>query len=193
MRLGAAEGEEGEALSIETILRLRTINQYCPSKIATEVDRRAAFIIDEEHLSLPGVKVDVERPQYTYGDLLGHPRLCAPSSTSSTCTSRTSHFGYSMDDQVGLAGIEQSMEDRLRGTKGQKHYPGGRAGARGAVVAEKPPVEGHSLMLTRRGTAAKGDRGPAQGDGGAKSEVGVVIAMRCARRRGAVHSLASRL
>jgi penicillin-binding protein 2 len=175
------EGEEGEALSIETILRLRTINQYQPVKIATEVDRRAAFIIDEEHLSLPGVKVDVEPlREYTYGDLLGHilGYVRAIPEHLVDLYLEDESLGYSMDDQVGLAGIEQSMEDLLRGTKGQKHIQVDALEREVLVVAEKPPVEGHSLMLTIDvELQQKVTEALLKGMAEAKSEVGVVIAM----------------
>lgn len=175
------EPAEWDALSIETILRLRTINPYQPVRIATEVDRQAAFIIEEEHLSLPGVKVDVEPlREYAYGSLLGHLLgyvRAIPEHLIDVYLEDKS-LGYAMDDQVGLAGIEQSMEDLLRGVKGQKHIQVDALEREVLVVAEEPATEGYSLMLTLDvDLQEKVTEALRKGMEGAKSEVGVVIIM----------------
>jgi len=167
--------------SIETILRERTINPYTAVRIATKVNRESALIIEEEHLDLPGVVVDVEPlREYFFGPLLAHVlgfvgRI--PAEVEEHYLSDPT-FVYERDDLVGLAGIEASLEEVLRGHKGQKHIQVDAFEREIAVVAHDPPVQGNSVMLTidvplqqavedalRRGMETAG------------SEVGVAIVM----------------
>ncbi len=143
--------DENQELSIESLLRLRTINAYQPVRIASKVDRTAAFTIDENHLTLPGVTVDVEPlRQYTYGPLLAHilgyvGRI--PEEAADQYLEDES-LGYQPDDRVGLAGVEYSLEDLLRGVKGQKHIQVDAYEREILVVAEEPATQGDSIMLT---------------------------------------------
>lgn len=175
------EAAEGDALSIETLLRLRTISPYQPVRIASKVDRQAAFIIDENHLSLPGVTVDVEPVrQYAYGPLLAHVlgyvgRI--PSEAADQYLEDES-LGYAPDDRVGLAGVEYSLEDLLRGTKGQKHIQVDAFEREILVVAEEPAGQGYSAMLTIDvDLQRKVEEALRKGMEAANSKVGVVIAM----------------
>jgi penicillin-binding protein 2 len=153
----AGQASEGVPLrgrrgpSIETILKERTVNPYAPVRIATNVDRQAAFIIAEEQLKLPGVSVEAEPlRQYTEGPLMGHilgyvgriPR------------ERLQHYlgedksPYQPDDLVGLSGIEYSQERLLRGTRGQKHIEVDAFEREVRVIAADAPTQGHALRLT---------------------------------------------
>jgi penicillin-binding protein 2 len=70
----APEREGGRLeMSIEAILAERTISPYAPVRIASDVDRQAAFIIEEEQLDLPGVLIQVEPLRhYADGPLTAH-------------------------------------------------------------------------------------------------------------------------
>lgn len=167
--------------SIETLLRERTVNVNTPVRIATNVERSPAFVLEEEHLNLPGVRVDVEPlREYFYGELLGHivgylGRIPAELEKEYL---EDPTFTYERSDLVGLSGLEASQEALLRGQKGQKHVQVDAFEREMRVVAQEEPTPGSSIMLTidvnlqqvledalRKGMAAAG------------SEVGVAIVM----------------
>jgi len=175
------EASEDQELSIETILRLRTISPYQPVRIASKVDRLAAFTIEENHLELPGVTVGVEAlRQYPYGSLLAHVlgyvgRIPEESADQYL---EDEALGYEPDDRVGLAGVEFSLEDLLRGVKGQKHIQVDAFEREILVVAEEPPVPGDSVMLTIDTELQKVvEEALRKGMTAAGSKVGVAIAI----------------
>ncbi len=104
----------------EIVAAGRESDPYSPVTIKTNVPREIALVIEESLLSLPGVRVEV-RPirQYLAGPLLSHilgymgpiPREWADA---------YQERGYAPNDRVGLAGIEYTLEDILRGRKGQR-------------------------------------------------------------------------
>ncbi len=148
---GATANEETEVIhqmSIEEILETRTISPYAPVRIASDIDRQAAFIIEEEHVELPGVIVSTDPlRQYIYGPLTAHILGYVghiPSDRLETYMDE----GYEPDDLVGLTGLELSQEDYLRGTDGQKHVECDAYGREVNVLASTSPVQGDNIILT---------------------------------------------
>lgn len=140
-----------EAPTIEGILKERTTGPYAPVRIASNVDRQAAFIIQEEHLELPGVVVEA-KPLRRYADgpltshLLGYVGYIPSEALQEYVADEEGD--YQTDDLVGLIGIELTQEQVLRGKKGQKHVVVDAFEREVAVIASRPPVQGHNLMLT---------------------------------------------
>lgn len=167
--------------SIEQLLQERAIGPYTPVNIANNVDRQVAFLIEEEHLKLPGVIVEAKPlRQYIDGPLTAHilgyvgriPREQLQDYMEDA------KKGYAPDDLVGLTGVELMMEDWLRGTKGQKHIEVDAFEREVAVIASYPPVQGHNVTLTidlelQRAVEEALREGMRQ----AGSSVGVAIAM----------------
>jgi len=142
-------GQEGP--TIEDILRERTINPYAPVRIATNVDRQAAFIIEEEHLTLPGVLVEAEAlRQYIDGPLTAHLLGYVGRIPSENLKSYLDDKDllYEPDDLVGLTGVEFTQEKLLRGVKGQKHIEVDAFERQVDVIASSAPSPGHNLLLT---------------------------------------------
>jgi len=123
---------------------------FLPVRIATNVEREIAFIIEEEHLDLPGVHVQIEPiRQYVSGDLISHivgyvGRI--PGESAEEYIDR----GYDPNsDRVGLTGVELTFEDELRGHKGRKHIEVDWTGRETRTVGDLEPAEpGHNLVLT---------------------------------------------
>ena len=163
---------------IEQILEERMISPYAPVRIASKVDRQAAFIIDEESLKLPGVIMEVEPlRQYIDGPLtthiLGYVGLIPGERLESYVVE-----GYQPDDLVGLTGIELTQESALRGQKGQKHIEVDAFERQEAVIASGPAVQGSNIILNidldlQRAT----EEALREGMRRAESAVGVAIAM----------------
>ena len=149
-------GDEPRKKSIEEIIAERTtglypVNPHEPLRIATNVDRDVAFILDEEQLHLPGVVVGWCRArEYLDGPLMAHilgymGRI--PEERVDAYLEDTSYL-YEPDDVVGLAGLEATQEALLRGQKGQKHVEVDAFEREVAVISQQPPRQGLNLKLT---------------------------------------------
>nr|MBC7244363.1 penicillin-binding protein 2 [Chloroflexota bacterium] len=147
----ASLGGAGTLLGIEEILERDTISPYLPVAIKKGVDKQVAFLIEEEHLYLPGVIVEVvPRREYPTGSLTSH--LVGylgyiPAEHAQYYLDQTEE-GYAINDQVGLMGVEATYEKALHGRKGQKHIEVDAFGREVNVLAIDPPQPGHSIILT---------------------------------------------
>ena len=146
----AARGSNDPPLGIEEMVERGKDSPFRPIPIARGIDRNTAFIIEEEHLDLPGVRLQIDPiRQYPTGALtsniigyMGH----IPPELIDEYTAR----GYDpSSDKVGLTGVELTLEGELRGRKGSKYIEVDAAGREIKTVGEpQPPQPGHSLVLT---------------------------------------------
>jgi penicillin-binding protein 2 len=115
------------------------------------VDRQTAFVVEEEHLNLPGVVVEVEAlREYLLGPCLSHVLGYAgemPAERMDYYLGQPSE-DYELGDRVGLTGVELVYEEELRGRKGRKHVEVDAYEREINVLAVDPPEPGHSLVLT---------------------------------------------
>ena len=118
-------------------------------QVADRVPTKVARVIAEEHLSLPGVIVDVEsRRHYLYGPLVSH-LLGWTGKISGEDYLRLRSDGYLVDDTIGKAGLESTFEQQLRGTYGLKEVQKDGAGRTiRDLRTVQPAVAGRSLELT---------------------------------------------
>ena len=133
----------------EMVEEARKVAPYAPVTIKTNVDRETVFVIEEEHLDLPGVLIEVDPiRQYPTGALTSHiigyvgpiPRERAEDYRKR---------GYDLNDKVGLTGVELAFEEELRGEKGCKYIEVDAAGREVRQVGDPhPPQPGHNLILT---------------------------------------------
>jgi len=153
---------------------------FLPVRIATNVEREVAFIIEEEHLDLPGVHVQIEPiRQYVSGDLTSHligyvGRI--PGESAEEYINR----GYDPNsDRVGLTGVELAFEDDLRGHKGREHIEVDVAGRGIRTVGDPELAEpGHNVILTIDLELQRAMEGALyQGMEAVGSKAGVAIAM----------------
>ena len=172
-------GEDNPRPGIAEMVERGRSTPFSPVPIKRNVTQEAAFIIEEEHLELPGVKVEVEPiRQYTTGPLTAHvigyvgyiPREWVEDYVKR---------GYDPNDKVGLTGVELALEDQLHGTKGQKHIEVDAAGREVRTLGYPlEPKPGNNLILTidldlQRAVEAALRKGME----GVGSESGVAIAM----------------
>ncbi|MHB1293442.1 MAG: penicillin-binding protein 2 [Anaerolineae bacterium] len=151
VQVRGAEGPTIEEIIEEAMSSKYAPSPYSPLRIASNVDRQAAFILEEEHLELPGVVVEAESVrQYVEGPLMAHilgytGRISAENLES---YQEDLDYAYEPDDLVGLLGIESTMEDVLRGVKGEKHVEVDAFEREVAVIASEDPVQGNNIVLT---------------------------------------------
>ncbi len=124
--------------------------RYSAVPIKTRVERDVAFQVAEEHLDLPGVRVIIEPiRRYFTGPLMGHILGYMGRIPSERASEYIGRRDYEVFDQVGLAGLELSYEEELRGTKGRKLVEVNVLGREIRTIGEPtPPVAGHNLILS---------------------------------------------
>ena len=147
----ASTGGVGARPGIEEILEQDTTAPYAPVSIKTNVDKQVAFLIEEEHQYLPGVIVEITpRREYPSGVLTSH----AVGYVGRMPAERANHYlnqaneDYTINDRVGLMGVEAAYEEQLRGRKGVKHIEVDAFEREVNVLAIAPPQPGHNLVLT---------------------------------------------
>ncbi len=174
----AVTSEEYAPPSIEQLLTERAIGAWTPVRIANNVDRQAAFVLEEEHLDLPGVVVEPKPLRsYAEGPLMAHI-LGYMGRISAERLADYEARGYLPDDLVGLAGIERTQEDELRGVRGEKHIEVDAFEREVALIAQRAPQPGHNIRLTIDITLQRAvESALRKGMVSAKSPVGVAIAM----------------
>lgn len=123
---------------------------FRPVVVAQDVNRDTAFVIAEEHLNLPGVQLRITPiRQYTEGPLTAHI-LGYAGRVPAERVEEYQALGYDPHvDRVGLAGVEHTFEEELRGRKGQKYIEvdvAGREIRTVGIAREASP--GHNLILT---------------------------------------------
>ncbi len=123
---------------------------YKPILLHRDVSQQTAFLIQELHLDLPGVLVEVDsfRKYLTGADtahLVGYMGPIPAGASEKYGVEQ----GYDTKDWIGLAGLEFSYEDRLRGRKGKKTIEVDVAGREVRTVGQPiAPQSGQSLVLT---------------------------------------------
>ncbi len=129
-------------------------DQFTPIPIKANVPREAALMIEQRHIDLPGVVVSVESARkYADGPLfahvLGYTGPISPSVLSpAEYKQKLEKEGYSINDRIGTAGLEDAYEPFLRGRAGRRMY---EVEASGRVVSElrvERPEAGKNLALT---------------------------------------------
>jgi len=120
---------------------------FTPVVIQGGVDRDTAFILEEEHLRLPGVIIEREPiRQYLEGPLLAH--IVGYVSRITPEEFQRNREVYAQTDKVGRTGVELTFEEELRGIKGKKEIEVDASGREVRLLAEAPPTPGHNLVLT---------------------------------------------
>lgn len=178
MPLRSEDGSGVDDLIREQTTGPNATGEYVPVTIAHKVDRQAAFTIQEESLTLPGVTVQVEpEREYLDSELFAHIVGYMGRIGQADLDARADR-GYEAGDSIGIAGVERTQEDILAGTKGQKHVEVNSDGREVRVIATEEPVAGNSIYLTIDTEFQRDvEAALAKGMAAAGSDTGVAIAM----------------
>ncbi len=121
---------------------------FVPIVLQSNVARDTAFILEEEHLDLPGVQVELEPiRQYVDGPLfsqiIGYTGRISPEEYAANTGT------YGLNDKVGKTGVELTFESVLRGVKGRKQIEVDAAGREvRTFYPVMEPQPGNNLVLT---------------------------------------------
>ena len=119
---GYAKDEILKILTVRFALSANSYQKYIATTIATDVGERTVAVVSENIQYLDGVNIaeDTIRKYVNsvyFSHIIGYTGKI-PSERLVEYTERDST--YALNDQVGVAGIEASMEDILRGKKGSE-------------------------------------------------------------------------
>jgi len=121
---------------------------FTPVPIKTNVEQTTAFIVEEQHPSLPGVVLEIEPiRQYIEGPVMS-AILGYVGRIQDTQYQSLQDKGYSVNDKLGQAGVEAVWESELRGTPGIEEYEVDSTERRVGTIQAANPVPGNNLVLS---------------------------------------------
>lgn len=138
-----------DPIYIETQIDSTTGSLFVPVKIADGVDVKVAQFIEENSDQLPGVKVVVtQKREYLTKDLFAE-LIGYEGQITAAQYAQLKAYGYSSQDIVGQAGLENYYEQQLRGTPGQQTVAVDSSGKAipGLVTGGTASIAGDSLTL----------------------------------------------
>ncbi len=134
-----------------------TIHGYSelPVIVRRDVDRDTAMVVAANALQLPGVMVDDDEliRQYPgeveFSHVLGYVGPISEHEYNAATTATGTRI-YDQDDNVGRGGVEEALEQELRGTKGGRWVQVDSAGVERFELMDerRNPVSGLSVQLT---------------------------------------------
>ena len=156
---------------------------YRPVTVARYIQEATAFLLAEDAVNLPGVQLVLEPIRdYPSGALTSHI-VGYMGHIPADQLAQYEDQGYRQDEQVGLAGLETSFEDALRGKPSRQTIEVDVHGRRVRTVGEPDPAQpGHNLVLSldldlQRAATEALQEALDNSEGFKKSAEGVAIAM----------------
>jgi len=140
----------GESKGLREMVPYTYTAGYSPLVVKRGIERDTALLVKQEAMTLPGVLVEIEPVRdYPYGPLVSQMLgylLPIPEEGEEEYVAR----GYDSDtDRIGVASVEATYEDALRGTKGHRLIEEDVMGREIRVIEEQDaPVPGDNVYLT---------------------------------------------
>ncbi|MCC6179827.1 MAG: penicillin-binding protein 2 [Chloroflexi bacterium] len=129
-------------------------HDFTPVPIRSSVPRESALLVEQQLANMPGVTVTVESARrYAEGRLLAHiigylgpisPSVLTPADYKQ----KIEREGYSINDRIGAAGLEDAYESILRGKPGRRMYEVEASGREVSVLRSENAEPGKNLLLT---------------------------------------------
>jgi penicillin-binding protein 2 len=135
-------------LGVLHMIKEQGYRSYQPVEIARDVSMETVAQIEERHLDLPGVNVEVKPVRYyREGSLAAHV-LGYLGNINQEELERLKDKGYDQNDIIGKSGLEKVLEEELKGVNGAKQVEVDAYGRLVRTLGEKPPVLGNDVFLT---------------------------------------------
>jgi len=122
--------------------------RYMPTRLKEDIDWETLAAIENKHLSLPGVRIEVMPSRdYLYGDFASHfVGYLGEISPAELAQSR--YAKYQSGDQIGKQGVEKIFEEYLKGEKGRNYLEVDVHGFEQRQMQLQDPYPGNDLQLT---------------------------------------------
>jgi len=127
---------------------------FDPVPIKQNVPREAALVVEQDLANLPGVSVGVDSARrYSEGrvlsQILGYLGPISPAVLSQAeYKDKIEKEGYSVNDKIGTAGVEDTYESVLRGRPGRRMYEVEASGREVSTIRVERPEPGRNVVLT---------------------------------------------
>ncbi|MFA6499081.1 MAG: penicillin-binding transpeptidase domain-containing protein, partial [Desulfurivibrionaceae bacterium] len=130
-------------------IRAATENpRYMPTRLKEDIDWETLVTIENKHLSLPGVRIEVMPSRdYLYGDFASHLVGYLAEISPAELTEKR-YAKYQSGDQVGKQGVEKIFEEFLKGEKGRNYLEVDVHGFEQRQMQLQEPFPGNDLHLT---------------------------------------------
>lgn len=139
--------EQRSIMGIRYTMDARDFSIANPFTLAEDISDATALKIKE--LNIPGVQVDiVPVREYVETDIAPHIIGTIGPIYAEDDWETLRQQGYAYDDRIGKSGIEQAMEEYLRGEPGVQRVIMDSSGNVVEVVTESEPVAGNTVILT---------------------------------------------
>lgn len=122
--------------------------RYMPTRLKEDIDWETLAAIENKHLSLPGVRIEVMPSRdYLYGDFASH-FVGYLGEISPAELAQPRYAKYQSGDQVGKQGVEKIFEEYLKGEKGRNYLEVDVHGFEQRQMQLQDPYPGNDLQLT---------------------------------------------
>jgi penicillin-binding protein 2 len=137
-----------KVMAIRELMVEQGYNQYQPVEIAVDVNQQAVAEIEENHLNLPGIMVNVKPIRYyPYQSLLSQTLGYIGRITEDDVKTLNMN-NYRFTDLVGHSGLEGLLEKYLKGKDGGQQVEVDSLGRLIKKLNEIPPKPGDMVYLT---------------------------------------------
>lgn len=122
--------------------------KYKPITIAEDISQETFMAVSEHGDIYPNIYAEVESYRYypygeAFGNILGYTRAITSSQYE-----EMKQLGYDRNDKIGQMGIEQTMEEELRGEDGTELIEVDNVGRKVRTVSSEEAVQGNDIFLT---------------------------------------------
>ncbi|MFA6669842.1 MAG: penicillin-binding transpeptidase domain-containing protein, partial [Bacillota bacterium] len=145
--------EMTDELALKALAILHKIGEqsylaYQPLEIARDVSALTVAQIEERHLDLPGINVEVKPIRYyKEGNLASHV-LGYLGSINHEELESLEDKGYTQNDIIGKSGLERVLEEELKGISGARQVEVNSVGRLISTLGERQSIPGNNVFLT---------------------------------------------
>lgn len=137
---------------VRDLIKSQGYSQYNPVTIAKDIGNQTISQLEENAMELPGITVETQPVrEYPNGSLashiLGHMGKM-PSSSEESYLNRETGKKYSKGDTIGISGIENSYEEKLKGIDGYKKVQVDALGRITKDLEVSEPQSGDTVYLS---------------------------------------------
>jgi penicillin-binding protein 2 len=146
-----AAGHATDADKIRTRLNDDRFNRYAPVPIAVDVPEDLKIYFEERAADYPSVVVErTALRAYPYGPLAVHTLGYVGKINDDELAAHEDESAkpYTLNDEIGKSGVEQTYEPYLRGTPGIRRIEVDAQGDPVRVISERAPQAGDDLVLS---------------------------------------------
>jgi penicillin-binding protein 2 len=134
---------------IKDSIIMQSFTGYKPVIIASNIDRKTAFIFEQVKHELPGIEVTMHPIRYYPNNELGANFIGYVSRINSGRKEDYEQRGYDINsDLIGMSGLESAFEERLKGSKGGITVKINKYGRKIDELFRLDPSPGQNMILT---------------------------------------------